>query len=87
MRNVKFIDAFQSMQILRLCVNSTIECANQEIVESIWDELKKKSQINEEHYLQLMKYYEIIEKTDKIMKLFDEICALGLTLRAFVLNL
>lgn len=86
MRNEKSFDAFQSLQILRSCVSSTIECANQEIVESIWAELKNKSEINEEHYLQFMRYYESIDKSDEIIKLFDETCALGFKLRAFVLN-
>lgn len=85
-RNGKSFDAFQSLQILRTCVSSSTECVNEEIVESIWAELKKKSEINEEHYLQLMRCYECREKSDEILKLFDEICALGLKLRAFVLK-
>lgn len=86
MRNEKFFDAFQSLQILRSCVSSTIDCVNQEIVESIWTELRKKSEINEEHYMQLMRYYECIKKSDEIIKLFEETCALRLKLRTFVLN-
>lgn len=85
-RNEKVFDAFESLQIIRFCVTSTKDFVNKEIIESIWAELKKKSKINEEHYLQLMRYYECIEKSDEIIKLFDEACALGFQLRAFVLN-
>lgn len=86
-RTIKSYDGFQTLQILRTCAfSSSIECTNEAIVEAIWAELRKKSEINEEHYLQLMRYYDRIKKIDKILKLFDELVALGLKLRAFVLN-